>query len=403
MHSQTPVAVVEQPLLRARMPELDSLRGIAILLVLFLHGFAYVADPSSFTGLRREFMVLTSYGWIGVQLFFVLSGFLITGILLESRLRPDYYRRFYKRRALRILPAYYGLLLILLALNQTSWLGHRTGLPFLLFSFAYLSNVTPLFGIPIQYTVLWSLAVEEHFYLVWPMIVRNISRRALALVGLGVFLSAPILRAFTIRFGSLTNGNFYTWCNADGLALGALLAMALRVPDISRRLLWGLSLFVAGFSGATLVAAAKVNALAWASTSGFALRLTLLNSGFAALLVLTLLLGTAPSSFVVNIPFLRFFGEISYGLYLLHMLFFYGYEETVRRYWPSLGVVNGQFGNVVLQFICAGGASIIVATLSRRCFEEYFLSLKDGRSGKAERRSKELRLRQTCDLNATVS
>jgi peptidoglycan/LPS O-acetylase OafA/YrhL len=76
------------------MPELDSLRGFAILLVLFLHGFAYIVDPASFTGLQRDFMAATSYGWTGVNLFFVLSGFLITGILLDSKGRPDYYRRF---------------------------------------------------------------------------------------------------------------------------------------------------------------------------------------------------------------------------------------------------------------------------------------------------------------------
>jgi len=94
MPSSSDRGIVREPLVRGRMPELDSLRGFAILLVLFLHGFAYIVDPASFTGLQRDFMAATSYGWTGVNLFFVLSGFLITGILLDSKGRPDYYRRF---------------------------------------------------------------------------------------------------------------------------------------------------------------------------------------------------------------------------------------------------------------------------------------------------------------------
>jgi len=387
------------------MPELDTLRGVAILLVLFLHGFAYVADPASFTGLRRTFMALTSYGWIGVHLFFVLSGFLITGILLDTQMRPDYYHRFYARRALRILPAYYGLLVILTALHQTSWLGrHAAGIPFLLLSLIYLSNVAPLVGIPIQYTVLWSLAVEEHFYLIWPTIVRKLSRRSLALVALGVFIASPVVRVLSLHFGRLSDSNFYTWCNADGLALGAFLAIALREGQLGRRLLWGLCSFGLLLCGSTLILAAKWNALTWASTSGFALRLSLLNLTFAALLVFTLLLGTSRWSFLVNLRPLQFFGEISYGLYLIHMLVFYGYEEMAQRYWPSLVAADGQFGRILLQFTCAGTLSIVAAAWSRRYFEEYFLRLKDRLPGQAvEHKKEKLGLAQVLDFNATTN
>jgi peptidoglycan/LPS O-acetylase OafA/YrhL len=367
------------------MPELDSLRGIAILLVLFLHGFAYIADPASFSGLWRTFMAATSYGWIGVQLFFVLSGFLITGILLDSKARPDYYRRFYTRRALRILPAYYALLLILGVLAHTSWLGHHNvGMPFVLLSFIYLSNVTPLFGVTMQYTVLWSLAVEEHFYLAWPAIVRRVSRRSLTLVALGIVLASPVVRAVSIHFGRLVDENFYTWCNADGLALGALVSIALRNRRIGRSLLWYLSIPVAVGSGATLAFAARFGVLTWASTSGFALRLSILNLGFAALLVMTLLMGTSSKKSLVKIRLLQFFGKISYGLYLIHMLFFYGYDQLAGRFWPSLVVSNGHFRRIVFQFVCAGSVSVAVATLSRRYFEERFLSLKDKFMGKRE-------------------
>src|ERR1700693_6219198 len=102
-------------MIRPVMPELDSLRGVAILLVLFFHGFdspAVVWSPLSLPA--RLFFTACLGGWTGVYLFFVLSGFLITGILLDSMPRPQYYRRFYIRRALRILPAFYLLLLHLL-------------------------------------------------------------------------------------------------------------------------------------------------------------------------------------------------------------------------------------------------------------------------------------------------
>ena len=92
------------------MPELDSLRGVAILLVLFYHGFGYDYGVQGLSGIARGFVAATLTGWTGVDLFFVLSGFLITGILLDTKLRPDYYRRFYTRRALRILPIYFAVL-----------------------------------------------------------------------------------------------------------------------------------------------------------------------------------------------------------------------------------------------------------------------------------------------------
>jgi peptidoglycan/LPS O-acetylase OafA/YrhL len=139
-------------LIRPVMPELDSLRGIAILLVLFFHGFSYPGLAwSHFKGPARLFVSASAGGWSGVYLFFVLSGFLITGILLDSKPKPHYYRRFYIRRALRILPAFYLLLVLLVVLPRTGWLeGRRVGWPFIGLSFLYLANLTPLFGVPAQ-------------------------------------------------------------------------------------------------------------------------------------------------------------------------------------------------------------------------------------------------------------
>ena len=95
------------------MPELDSLRGVAILAVLLYHGFAWKFGATGFPRPASVFMNITRGGWAGVNLFFILSGFLITGILLEAKASPDYYHRFYRRRILRILPAYYAILILL--------------------------------------------------------------------------------------------------------------------------------------------------------------------------------------------------------------------------------------------------------------------------------------------------
>src|ERR1017187_8177780 len=121
------------------MPELDSVRGIAVLMVLFLHGMA----PPLNANLPRWGQIVLSvseYGGVGVNLFFVLSGFLITGILVASVDRADYYRHFYARRALRILPALYAILLTLLLCGVIGW-------RFLMVSFLFLANFAPLLGI----------------------------------------------------------------------------------------------------------------------------------------------------------------------------------------------------------------------------------------------------------------
>jgi peptidoglycan/LPS O-acetylase OafA/YrhL len=131
------------------MPELDSLRGIAVLMVLFYHGFFWSNGLQGLSGIEKIFVSATSCGWLGVNLFFVLSGFLITGILIDSRLGPHYFRKFYVRRAVRILPAFYALLL-LLAFN--GFRGHY----YLLSSLFYLSNLTPLWGVAMAYPMLWS-------------------------------------------------------------------------------------------------------------------------------------------------------------------------------------------------------------------------------------------------------
>src|SRR5580698_308209 len=223
------------------MPELDVLRGIAVLGVLFFHGFRAEYGEQPFTGASRIFLLATQPGVLGVNLFFVLSGFLITGILIDSKNRSDYYSRFYKRRALRILPAYY-LLLILLGLL------HQASAAFLGLSFVYLSNVTALFGVSMDYHPLWSLAVEEHYYIAWPSAVRKLTLRSLALFSLALCVFIPAIRAVSFHYGYFQGREWYTWFTADGLAAGSLLAIVLRsiqAPLVRKRAAFGAILLIA--------------------------------------------------------------------------------------------------------------------------------------------------------------
>ena len=351
------------------MPELDSVRGVAILMVLFYHGFFWSNGLQGLTGLSRFFVGLTRFGWLGVNLFFVLSGFLITGILWESRGDSHYFRRFYIRRALRILPALYALLLLLILIGYP-------GRTYLLLSFLYLSNLTPLWGIGMSYPVLWSLAVEEHFYLLWPAVVRKLSSGNLARTLLAIILVEPIVRAVSFAFGWQQGLASYTWYFADGLAVGAALALYVRSPQASRAGLARVSGGLIALASFMLLIGAPFGILTYLHLVGAALQLTAANFLFTGLLGMTLLLGTSRFSFLVTPLGLRFFGNISYGLYLIHWMAFYWYDAIIRIHWPGLFPSHGRFGIMMLRFALAGGAAIIIAALSRRYFEEPFLGLK---------------------------
>ena len=235
-----------EPLLRREMPELDTIRGLAILGVLLYHGFYWQIDLSHYSRTARLLCTSMWVGRLGVNLFFVLSGFLITGILVESRNNPSYYKRFYVRRALRILPIYLVVLAFLAALKLVPP-------AFAVLRLFPLSNLTPLFGVLLAYPVLWSLAVEEHFYFLFPSAVRNLRNKSLILLCGAVIVASPISRLVSFVVIQRLHGfvsykvNDYTWNCLDGLACGALLALLIREYR-SRHGLWRLSCALLAFS-----------------------------------------------------------------------------------------------------------------------------------------------------------
>lgn len=372
------VRTATEKLIRPVMPELDSLRGVAILLVLFFHGF----DSPEIVWSRlsmpaRAFFTACLGGWTGVYLFFVLSGFLITGILLDSKPKPQYYRRFYIRRALRILPAFYLLLLLLIVLPRTGWLAHRkVGWPFIALSFAYLANMTTLFGVPGQYAVLWSLAVEEHFYLIWPAVIRGLSRRAIAWCALAIFLVSPALRAgaYWINWNPTAT---YTWLAADGLAIGALLGTLSRGWLAERIPMWKFSILCTSAAVAVFLLGTPFGIWRGVTFTGAVFQQTAVNLFCTGVLGLTLLAGTSRFRWMVQWRWLRWFGEISYGLYLFHMLAFDFVDHSIIRFFPDYyPQVLASIGPLFVRFLVSMGIAVGAAFLSRKYFEERFLKLK---------------------------
>ncbi|HTU49608.1 MAG TPA: acyltransferase, partial [Acidobacteriaceae bacterium] len=196
--------------------ELDGFRGIAAIAVFFHHlSFASIArTPGLWNAPIATICKVSRYGLYGVDLFFVLSGYLITTILLNDRSSANFYFNFYWKRALRILPLY---LVSLLA----AWLWFQSSIGGVIVSVFFIANFAGLFHVSLAGPY-WTLAIEEQFYLVWPRFVRRLRIDRLKTLALAVVIAEPVLRLIATVFHHY---NFrFTFFRCDGLALGALLA-----------------------------------------------------------------------------------------------------------------------------------------------------------------------------------
>lgn len=243
-------------------------------------------------------------------------------------------------------------------------------------SFVYLANMTAFFGVACDYGPLWSLAVEEHFYILWPAVVHRATPQRLALISAAIVVLTPVLRATSFAFGHRAGLDWYTWFVADGLAAGSLIAIALRT-GISRKQVWNLCWTLMALAIVMLVAGSPFGITTRNRLLGAGLQYTTITAMCAGILLLFLLAGTSSAKRYVNLSALRFLGYLSYGLYLNHLLAFRIYDLTCRRFFPTLVPSSGHFGLVVLRFALGGGSAIAVAYFSRRYFEEKFLCLKD--------------------------
>lgn len=230
--------------------ELDGLRGLAILLVMIFH---FTADIPANSQTMQAILKICAFGWIGVDLFFVLSGYLITGILLRTKGSPHFFRNFYARRTVRIFPLYYGVLFIIFIFLP--FLGYLPQLKSLgkeqLWFWFYGTNILiALKGIGatltagIMLTHLWTLAVEEHFYLFWPAIVRWAASRKLILISACIILVCAFSRGLISYYFKQPLASYcLTPLRVDSLIIGALLAILFYENDVEnphiKRLLIG--------------------------------------------------------------------------------------------------------------------------------------------------------------------
>jgi peptidoglycan/LPS O-acetylase OafA/YrhL len=349
---------------------LDGLRGVAILLVL-LHGFDVIV-PSN--GIGRALDVALDLGWVGVQLFFVLSGFLITGILLDTRLAPGYFGSFFARRVLRIFPLYYGVLL--LAFLVLPRVGMIVGGNHQLWLWLYVANFFAPFGYgEPAFPHFWSLCVEEQFYLLWPLMVRVLARRGvLVLASLLIVVAVGCRLYVRYRLGDPAGQEaayMFTPCRMDALAIGALVAALLRSERGATWLIRyrsgtcaiaGLLLFAAGLAIGHLQRTG-----ASMQTFGY----TLIAFGFALVLVAALK-PTGMSARILALAPLRRCGMYSYGMYVFYApLHLFVGLPLLARFVPTPSLAEALAYELI-----AIAATFGVAAFSWHVYERHFLALK---------------------------
>ena len=371
LHGPTADRAAAAPGLAARrVPELDGLRGVAILLVIVCH-YVYNSLPRRGAGALRSTL---SWTWSGVDLFFVLSGFLIGGILLANRESARYYPTFYRRRACRILPIYVVVVGAVFAYAALAAQGLLPAAPFrrLLPAWTYLTFTQNLYmayheGFGSQLLApTWSLAVEEQFYLLVPLVIRLVTPRRLPLVLLAGILAAPALRLWlgTLEDGTVPVAAYVLMpARADALLLGVLAAWAWRAEPLRR--------FVRE-AGAWLILPPALCAVAVAvltRSGGNMLSPEMAHGGFSWLALGYTFIVLAAASQAPGLKVLRggplpALGRISYTTYLLHLPILRIVHFSLRGDFPSVAGATAQAVTVLALALTLG-----LAALSWRFFE----------------------------------
>jgi peptidoglycan/LPS O-acetylase OafA/YrhL len=362
---KSPPIIISPGSTRPYYPALDGLRGIAILLVIVYHNFGFIN--------------YSSFGWLGVDLFFVLSGFLITDILLTTVGQKNFLGNFYSRRALRIFPLYFlALLVFLIILPRTGlfpdsdyYVENQAWL------WTYLQNWLYIFkGDDSTVTLhhLWSLAVEEQFYLLWPLLILLIrNKRMLLYLMMAVLLAVLVLRwwIWSYEIAELSYYRLYTFTRIDGLCIGSMVAILQRTrPGFLKKNTALIALVFAALNFAFFFINRKYEFsfpyLALAGYTTFAMMFGLLVnetvSGENALINKTF-----------GIPPLRFVGRISYGLYIIHWPLYILWRPGLTQW---VAERSSPLYTPFIVSLIATLSAVALAWLSFRFFESHFLNLK---------------------------
>jgi peptidoglycan/LPS O-acetylase OafA/YrhL len=352
---------------RSYYPALDGLRGLAILLVVFYHNFGFI----------NYFF----FGWLGVDLFFVLSGFLITDILLNTSGQPRFLRNFYVRRILRIFPLYYLTLIVFFILfplfNYTSlnldyYLKNQS------WFWTYLQNWLFIFNPPPNDTEalnhLWSLAVEEQFYLVWPFVILLLKKPKHILYLLVVLLIGVVTLRFvfwTYKIENLAYYNLYTFSRIDGICIGSMLAVLRKINPRSINRYFTLIVLSLAVLNFVFYFFNKENRFSYPylAIAGY--------TTFAIIFGLLVNEGVERSNVFVNKVFnfqlLKFFGTISYSLYVFHWPLYLMLSPYLERWFAQN---QNLIAAPILTSITSTLLAVLLAWLSFQFFEKPFLLLK---------------------------
>lgn len=349
---------------------LDGVRGLAILAVIAFHARMVFRTTSE---MPWSVFQAISQGRLGVTLFFVLSGFLITGILLDTRGSEGYFLRFYLRRVLRIFPLYFAYLFVVFVAVRGVWLLAAGGDPWQTVSpwwyLTYLQNMPAAHAKgDLFLNHLWSLAIEEQFYLVWPAVVFLLPRKWLA--WLSVALAAG---ALALRWTLTVDGeNIYrfTLCRVDGLAMGAFVAVGWREfrPHLAR---WAAPVLAASAAALGFIFLSSPTPTWDGPIRTYGESVFVLAAACAVFLARA---GHPLVERVASIRFLRQCGKYSYAMYVLHVAPQWLIEQRLRN-------LEGPFALVLLlkylYFPVLVALSFGMARLSWRFLESPFLRLKD--------------------------
>ncbi|WP_426527972.1 acyltransferase family protein [Bradyrhizobium sp. McL0615] len=368
---------------RGHIAALDGVRGVAVLLVALLH---FIPDISLQWRAAEWFKKLfTTGGWIGVDFFFVLSGFLITDILLRSKQGPGYFTNFYMRRALRIFPLYYGILLIifvalpgtgLIQIEPRSFVESQSYHWFYATNFgAWIIGGNPFSTHQFNLLHLWSLSIEEQFYLVWPAVVLLANNRVLVAICVFLCSSALLLRCLLCLVGVEDYSAYYlTPCRWDGLAAGALIAIL--SPTKLQRLCKPAKI-IASACGLFLVVVFFIIRGLWPhhwlmKTAG----LSIITTMFACVLIVILIDRDGALARVARLRPLIFLGKYSYGIYIIHGALMPALHQMLPVA-PWVGSFGGWIGfGAFLLAATKLGICISLAVASFYFYEMPFLRLK---------------------------